>query len=256
MGWTIFWLFISIIWMFFKLGNWTWAILGMCTIIIIVICFFGSKKLKKEKEKEESERKRTQQELQELEDIKRKQQENERIQKEKDREEAQRILYEDELRRQEMKREEHREKEFRREYIKENYNKLKPEEIIVLKDLSYSEKIGLLIEFHGFSQEEAGELVKTAVKEEKRLKLKSIKRKISQKMEEQYNDVPVDDRQPITEEVKMFVWKRDAGKCVKCGSNENLEFDHIIPFSKGGSNTERNIQLLCEKCNREKSDKI
>ena len=43
---------------------------------------------------------------------------------------------------------------------------------------------------------------------------------------------------------------------VKCGSQENLEFDHIIPLSKGGSNTVRNIQLLCQKCNREKSNKI
>ncbi|MBF0103144.1 MAG: HNH endonuclease, partial [Desulfobacterales bacterium] len=42
----------------------------------------------------------------------------------------------------------------------------------------------------------------------------------------------------------------------RCGSRENLEYDHIIPVSKGGSNTARNIELLCEKCNREKSDKI
>lgn len=59
-------------------------------------------------------------------------------------------------------------------------------------------------------------------------------------------------REPIPDEVKIFVWKRDDGRCVKCGSRENLEFDHIIPLSKGGSNTARNIQLLCEKCNREK----
>ena len=60
----------------------------------------------------------------------------------------------------------------------------------------------------------------------------------------------------IPQEVKDLVWKRDGGICVKCRSNLKLEFDHIIPFSKGGSNTYRNIQLLCEKCNREKSTKI
>ena len=60
----------------------------------------------------------------------------------------------------------------------------------------------------------------------------------------------------ITQEVKDRVWNRDGGKCVQCGSNENLEFDHIIPFSKGGANTYRNIQLLCEPCNRSKSAKI
>lgn len=60
----------------------------------------------------------------------------------------------------------------------------------------------------------------------------------------------------ITQEVKDKVWNRDGGKCVTCGGNEKLEFDHIIPFSKGGSNTYRNIQLLCEACNRKKSNRI
>lgn len=60
----------------------------------------------------------------------------------------------------------------------------------------------------------------------------------------------------ISQEVKDKVWNRDGGKCVDCSSNINLEFDHIIPWSKGGANTYRNIQLLCEKCNRAKSDTI
>ncbi len=63
-------------------------------------------------------------------------------------------------------------------------------------------------------------------------------------------------REPIPQEIQNKVWNRDGGKCVKCGSQEKLEFDHIIPFSKGGSNTYRNLQLLCEKCNRLKSNKI
>jgi len=60
----------------------------------------------------------------------------------------------------------------------------------------------------------------------------------------------------ISKLVKNDVWNRDGGKCVECGSNERLEFDHIISYSKGGSNTARNIQLLCEKCNRSKYNKI
>ena len=63
-------------------------------------------------------------------------------------------------------------------------------------------------------------------------------------------------RKPIPQDVKDKVWNRDNGKCIQCGSNENLEFDHIIPLSKGGANTYRNIQLLCEHCNRSKSDNI
>jgi len=60
----------------------------------------------------------------------------------------------------------------------------------------------------------------------------------------------------ISQEVKDLVWNRDGGQCIACSNNENLEFDHIIPFSKGGSNTYRNIQLLCEPCNRQKANKI
>ncbi|MFA7471153.1 MAG: HNH endonuclease, partial [Weeksellaceae bacterium] len=60
----------------------------------------------------------------------------------------------------------------------------------------------------------------------------------------------------ISQQVKDLVWNRDNGQCRECGSNEQLEFDHIIPFSKGGSNTYRSIQLLCQPCNRKKSNKI
>jgi hypothetical protein len=60
----------------------------------------------------------------------------------------------------------------------------------------------------------------------------------------------------ISQNVQDRVWNRDGRKCCECGSNENLEFDHIIPHSKGGANTYRNIQLLCEPCNRSKSAKI
>lgn len=63
-------------------------------------------------------------------------------------------------------------------------------------------------------------------------------------------------RAAIPKEVQREVWRRDRAKCVECGSSEKLEYDHIIPRSKGGSDTTRNIQLLCESCNRKKSSKI
>lgn len=63
-------------------------------------------------------------------------------------------------------------------------------------------------------------------------------------------------RETIPEAVRTEVWRRDRGRCVKCGSNQNLEFDHIIPVSRGGATTARNLQLLCKSCNRRKGAKI
>lgn len=61
----------------------------------------------------------------------------------------------------------------------------------------------------------------------------------------------------IPTQVKLEVWQRDGGKCVQCGSTDNLHFDHDIPFSKGGSSfTAENVRLLCARHNLQKSDKI
>jgi len=59
-------------------------------------------------------------------------------------------------------------------------------------------------------------------------------------------------RGPVPADVQKFVWQRDGGHCVRCGSQKNLEYDHIIPVAKGGANTARNVQLLCQDCNRKK----
>lgn len=61
----------------------------------------------------------------------------------------------------------------------------------------------------------------------------------------------------IPSEVKRQVYERDQGKCSLCGSNNELHFDHILPYSKGGtSNLAANIQLLCARHNLQKSDRI
>ena len=61
----------------------------------------------------------------------------------------------------------------------------------------------------------------------------------------------------IPSDVKLAVWKRDGGKCVQCGSDDNLHFDHIVPFSKGGSSlVVENVQLLCARHNLAKSARI
>jgi HNH endonuclease len=63
-------------------------------------------------------------------------------------------------------------------------------------------------------------------------------------------------RQPIPHDVKTWVWQRDGGRCVECGTRADLEYDHIIPLAMGGSNTERNLQLLCGPCNRRKGASV
>ncbi len=61
----------------------------------------------------------------------------------------------------------------------------------------------------------------------------------------------------IPTSVKVEVWNRDKGRCAICGSENDLHFDHIIPYSKGGSSTTaKNVQILCSKCNYSKNDKI
>jgi hypothetical protein len=64
------------------------------------------------------------------------------------------------------------------------------------------------------------------------------------------------ERERITEEMRVEVWRRDNGRCARCGSRQRLEFDHIVPVSKGGGTTVRNLELLCELCNRTKSNSI
>lgn len=61
----------------------------------------------------------------------------------------------------------------------------------------------------------------------------------------------------IPTSVKLEVWARDGGRCISCGATDELHFDHIVPFSKGGTSLKaENIQLLCARHNLNKSAKI
>jgi hypothetical protein len=60
-------------------------------------------------------------------------------------------------------------------------------------------------------------------------------------------------RDVIPDDVKQLVWMRDGGRCRQCGAQEELQYDHIIPFSMGGSSNPENLQILCGPCNRRKS---
>lgn len=63
----------------------------------------------------------------------------------------------------------------------------------------------------------------------------------------------------ISLSVRLDVLTRDGYKCVYCGRSSqqiDLEIDHIIPYSKGGSNQIDNLQSLCFDCNRGKGTRI
>lgn len=60
-------------------------------------------------------------------------------------------------------------------------------------------------------------------------------------------------RTRIPDDVKQYVWVRDGGECQGCGSTIELQFDHVIPVSMGGSNNIENLQILCGPCNRSKA---
>lgn len=60
----------------------------------------------------------------------------------------------------------------------------------------------------------------------------------------------------IPHDVRQRVWQRYGGKCADCRASEYLEFDHIVPVAKGGGSSEQNVQILCRRCNSNKSDKI
>ena len=73
----------------------------------------------------------------------------------------------------------------------------------------------------------------------------------------QQNSSELEHDRLIPTQVKIDVWKRDKGRCVQCGDVKNLHFDHVLPFSKGGTSLlAQNIQLLCAKHNLQKHDRI
>ena len=60
----------------------------------------------------------------------------------------------------------------------------------------------------------------------------------------------------IPKSTRQYVLARDGYRCKMCGSNYNLEIDHIYPFSFGGGNEESNLQVLCKSCNLSKGASV
>lgn len=57
-------------------------------------------------------------------------------------------------------------------------------------------------------------------------------------------------RQEISSAKRLRTFTRDGFRCLCCGTGEGLTVDHICPLALGGSNKSRNMQTLCEPCNR------
>lgn len=90
-----------------------------------------------------------------------------------------------------------------------------------------------------------------------KFKLIAIEDVEDESMAEDLRDRFVERSRIIPTSIKLEVWARDGGRCVTCGAADELHFDHIVPFSKGGTSLKvENIQLLCARHNLEKSAKI
>jgi len=55
--------------------------------------------------------------------------------------------------------------------------------------------------------------------------------------------------------VRSIVLERDGHTCTYCGSDKQLEGDHIVPLSRGGSNAFVNLATACRPCNLSKGSK-
>ena len=63
------------------------------------------------------------------------------------------------------------------------------------------------------------------------------------------------ERGKVTNKLRFSIYERDNYKCKYCGSEENLEIDHIVPISKGGKSIPSNLQTLCHECNTKKGNR-
>jgi len=105
--------------------------------------------------------------------------------------------------------------------------------------------------YKGFFELIDAEIVPSGGRKVFKFHLRPVEKKILGRIEE------LPHNRLIPTPVKIEVWRRDHGKCVICGADKNLHYDHDLPFSKGGSSlTAENVRLLCVKHNLEKSDKI
>lgn len=110
-------------------------------------------------------------------------------------------------------------------------------------------------------EERDGRLVTAAIRQEGKFSSGQAGDPLSSQSQSRLGAADINPRLPrqrkaISDDVRIFVWRRDEGRCTRCETNAELEFDHIIPLVMGGSNTARNLQLLCGPCNRAKGGNL
>lgn len=82
-------------------------------------------------------------------------------------------------------------------------------------------------------------------------KVADLKRKLSASRRSQ--NLRTEKARYINRQIIAFIKDRDKGICVYCGESGN-EIDHVIPWSRGGPTSEKNLVLACYTCNTEKSN--
>lgn len=91
----------------------------------------------------------------------------------------------------------------------------------------------------------------------------SLIKRLNNKNREFYNDSDIwnalcrVERGKVSNKMRFSIYERDGYKCKMCGRSgfyKDLEIDHIKPISKGGKSTYNNLQTLCKRCNKEKSN--
>ena len=73
------------------------------------------------------------------------------------------------------------------------------------------------------------------------------------------NDVKDLSIRKFSDRQRERAYLKQKGICPICGEHftlKQMEADHIIPWSKGGKTVDDNLQMLCKKCNKDKSSSL
>lgn len=72
---------------------------------------------------------------------------------------------------------------------------------------------------------------------------------------ERFEVIRIGERDPIPSMMRTAIYRRDWFRCSWCGATENLELDHLKPWSAGGGDTPANLRTLCHDCNAMRSNR-